>query len=218
MKINLDSPILLFLSTVADFMILNILFILCCAPIVTIGPAVSALYSVTMREARHEGGYICKSFFKAFKNNFKQSFALSVLCILTGGLLAYGIRYWWLNAGTSTASHAILIVAGILVLCYVMAVLYIFPLNARFDNTVAKTVKNALLLAIFNLKETILLVLITAAVVVLMIFTSKVWIFMMVGGFAACAYLKSFLLVKVFKRYEPEGEKPDESETAPASV
>ena len=30
MKINLDSPVIVFLTTVADFMILNILFILCC--------------------------------------------------------------------------------------------------------------------------------------------------------------------------------------------
>ena len=68
MKINLDSPVIVFLTTVADFMILNILFILCCAPVITIGPAVSALYTITMREARHEGGYIFKPFFKAFKN------------------------------------------------------------------------------------------------------------------------------------------------------
>lgn len=74
MKINLDSPVIVFLTTVADFMMLNILFILCCAPVITIGPAVSALYTITMREARHEGGYIFKPFFKAFKNNFKQAF------------------------------------------------------------------------------------------------------------------------------------------------
>lgn len=79
MKINLDSPVIVFLTTVADFMILNILFILCCAPVITIGPAVSALYTITMREARHEGGYIFKPFFKAFKNNFKQAFLLSIL-------------------------------------------------------------------------------------------------------------------------------------------
>ena len=45
MKINLDSPVIVFLTTVADFMMLNILFILCCAPVITIGPAVSALYT-----------------------------------------------------------------------------------------------------------------------------------------------------------------------------
>ena len=67
MKINLDSPVIAFLTTVADFMILNILFIICCVPVITIGPAISALYTITMREARHEGGYIFKPFLRHLK-------------------------------------------------------------------------------------------------------------------------------------------------------
>ena len=94
MKINLDSPVIVFLTTVADFMILNILFILCCAPVITIGPAVSALYTITMREARHEGGYIFKPFFKAFKNNFKQAFLLSILYLIIGAIFVFGVKFW----------------------------------------------------------------------------------------------------------------------------
>lgn len=67
MKINLDSPVIVFLTTVADFMILNILFILCCAPVITIGPAVSALYTITMREARHEVDIYSNLFLKHLK-------------------------------------------------------------------------------------------------------------------------------------------------------
>lgn len=152
MKINLDSPILSFLSTVADFMILNIMFIICCAPIITIGPAFSALYTIMMREVRHENGYIFKPFLKAFKNNFKQSFLLSVLYLLVGGSLLYGIRFWWKESSSSTFDHVILIVAGIVGICYILSLLYVFALNARFENTVLKTVKNALILAVFNLR------------------------------------------------------------------
>ena len=94
MKINLDSPVIVFLTTVADFMILNILFILCCAPVITIGPAVSALYTITMREARHEGGYIFKPFFKAFKNNFKQAFLLSILYLIIRAVFVFGVKFW----------------------------------------------------------------------------------------------------------------------------
>lgn len=67
MKINLDSPVIVFLTTVADFMMLNILFILCCAPVITIGPAVSALYTITMREARHEVDIYSNLFSKHLK-------------------------------------------------------------------------------------------------------------------------------------------------------
>ena len=54
MKINLDSPVIVFLTTVADFMILNILFILCCAPVITIGPAVRKLPFTRLLCARQD--------------------------------------------------------------------------------------------------------------------------------------------------------------------
>ncbi len=204
MKINLDSPVLAFLATVADFMILNILFILCCAPAVTAGPAVTALYTVTMREARHEGGYIFKPFLKAFKDNFRQSLLLSIFYVLVGTVLAFGLRFWRMRPGFSTADQVMLVITGAFALICAFSLLYVFALSARFDNTVLKTVKNALILAVFHLKETILLALISAAVILLMIFTKSVWVFMMVCGFSVCAYIKSLLLVRVFRQYESE--------------
>ena len=122
MKINLDSPVIVFLTTVADFMILNILFILCCAPVITIGPAVSALYTITMREARHEGGYIFKPFFKAFKNNFKQAFLLSILYLIIGASFVFGVKFWIEKPEFSTVNQVILVITG------VFAVIFIFSL------------------------------------------------------------------------------------------
>lgn len=202
MKINLDSPVIALLTTVADFMILNIMFIVCCAPIVTIGPAVSALYTIAMREARHEGGYIFTPFLKAFKNNFRQTFLLSIVYFLIGAVLVFGLKFWWRRADFSMVDQVMLIVTGVFAFAYLLSLLYVFALNARFENTVLKTVKNALVLAVFNLKETILLSMISVLVIVLMVFTKGIWVFMMIGGFAVCIYVKSLLLIKVFRQYE----------------
>lgn len=68
---NLDSPVMRFLTKVADLIILNILFLICCIPIVTIGAASTALYTVTMKSVRDEESYVIRSYFKAFKDNFK---------------------------------------------------------------------------------------------------------------------------------------------------
>ena len=70
---NMDSPVMNFLGRVADLVWLNILYIICCLPIFTIGAATSALYYVTMKMVADEEGYITKSFFKSFKDNFKQA-------------------------------------------------------------------------------------------------------------------------------------------------
>lgn len=211
MKINLDSPVIASLTTVADFMILNILFIICCAPVITIGPAVSALYTITMREARHEGGYIFKPFFKAFINNFRQSFLLSILYFMIGAVLVFGVKFWQGKREFSTGGQVMLVLTGVFVIICIFSLLYAFALTARFDNIVLKTLKNAVILAVFNLRETFLLTLIHVIIIVLMIFTKGIWIFMMVGGFSACAYLNSLLLIRVFRQYEnAEGGNRDD--------
>lgn len=204
MKINLDSPVIAFLSTVADFMILNILFIICCAPVITTGPALSALYTITMREARHEGGYIFKPFLKAFKNNFRQSVLLSFLYFVIGTVLVFGLKFWQRKPGYSAADQVMLVITGVFAVICLFSLLYVFALTARFDNTVLKTVKNAVVLAVFHLRETFLLTMIHVIVIVLMIFTKDIWIFMLAGGFSACAYVNSLLLVRVFRQYENE--------------
>ena len=49
---NLDSPVMVFLSKVANLMILNVLTIICCIPIFTAGAAITALYYVTINGER----------------------------------------------------------------------------------------------------------------------------------------------------------------------
>ena len=66
---------------------------------------------------------------------------------------------------------------------FYFSLFYVFALIARFDNTIFKSVKNAVMLAVFNLRETFLLTLIHVIVIVLMIFTKGIWIFMMVADF-----------------------------------
>lgn len=207
MKINLDSPLMEFLGRVADLMILNLLFLLCCAPVITAGPALSALYSVSMRQARHEEGYIAKPFMRAFLKNFRKSFLISCIYAAVGALLVYGFGYWRGADGAAAMLPAGIRTAALAVLCAaaagtVLSLIYVFALTARFENSVAGTVRNALILAAFDLKETALLVLIWAGVILLLIFTKACWAFMATIGFAAVAYLQSVLFVRVFSKYE----------------
>ena len=68
-----------------------------------------------------------------------------------------------------------------------------------------------MILAVFNLREKILLALSHVIVIVLMIFTKGIWIFMMVGGFSVCAYINSLLFIRVFRQYEKiEGGNQDD--------
>ena len=51
------------LSRMADLVILNVLFLLCCVPVITTGAAITAMYYVAGKMAENKEGYIFKSFF-----------------------------------------------------------------------------------------------------------------------------------------------------------
>ena len=70
---SLDNPVMRFLSRVADVMILNLLFLVCSIPIITIGASLSALYYCLFKIKEEEEGYLLKKFFHSFRQNFKQA-------------------------------------------------------------------------------------------------------------------------------------------------
>ncbi|MFR7377912.1 MAG: YesL family protein [Oliverpabstia sp.] len=84
---NMDNKFFTVMGRVADLMMLNIVFIICCLPIVTIGASLTALHYVTLKMARNEESYIIRSFFKSFKQNFKQATVINLIMLLFGGLL-----------------------------------------------------------------------------------------------------------------------------------
>lgn len=199
---NYDSPIMQFLSRVTDIIILNILFIVCSLPVITIGASATALYSVTLKMVKNEESYIFSSFFKAFKNNFKHS-TVSWLILLGTGIIVW-VDYRIL--GVSDGSLSRIFSAVLIPVCVflVLIALYIFPFIARFENTIRNSWKNAFLISIAQLPYTILLLLILALAVAFTLFvnfqiTGFVWFVM---GFSGLAYLNSFLLRRAFRRFE----------------
>ena len=69
---NYDNPVWRFIGKLGDLIILNILWMITSIPIVTIGASTTALYYVTLKLVRDEDGYTIKSFFKSFRDNFKD--------------------------------------------------------------------------------------------------------------------------------------------------
>lgn len=206
---NMDSPIMRFLSRLCDLMILNILFLVCSIPIVTIGASATALYSVTLKMVKGEESYIFKGFLKAFKENFKQSTVIWLIMALLGVLLYADYRA--ASFLSSNMKNVCTIMIGALILVYVMILSYIFPYTARFFNTTKNIFKNSLLISILNLPWTLAVILLPAGLIVVTFLTSytlvyggMLWVLL---GFAAVAYINSIIFRKVFVKYEPKEEE-----------
>ncbi|WP_283681122.1 YesL family protein [Parablautia sp. Marseille-Q6255] len=208
---NMDNPIFRGLSRLADLMILNLVFIACCIPIITIGPAVTALYYVTLKMSVNEDSYIVRSFWHSFKQNFKQA-ALIWLVVLAAGCLI-GLDINILLQSDSTFSQIMLIIISATALVLFMIVLYTFPVLSRFENKIKTTVKNAFIMSVVDFPRTIVMMVITIGAVVLtfwngytLMYGIMIWI---LCGFAAVAYANSFFFSKIFKKYMPKDEEDD---------
>lgn len=202
---DMDSPIMRFLSRMADLIILNMLMIICCIPIITVGAAFTAMHYVLLKMIRDEEGYLIRGFLKSFVQNFRQATLIWLLMLL---IIVVYLGDWLIFRFSAVAFPRALIIGvtaiGILIL---MVSMYVFPVLARFDNTIKKTINNALLLAFANLPRTILMAVLYALPFVFGYFTAYSWIFIIMFGFSLPAYGAAWLYSNIFKKYEPETEQ-----------
>ena len=64
---NLDGPVLQFINKLVYSVYLNILWFICCIPIVTVGASTTALFYVSLKVAKNEYGKLTKAFFHTFR-------------------------------------------------------------------------------------------------------------------------------------------------------
>lgn len=75
------NPVIDFISTLCNFFALNLVFLITCIPIFTIGSALSSLYYVMAKETKGEYGYIVRPYIREFKRNLKNgTIAFTFFC------------------------------------------------------------------------------------------------------------------------------------------
>lgn len=207
---NLDSPVFRSLSRIADLIYLNILTLLCCIPIVTAGASMTALNYVVLKMVRNEEGYLTRSFFKSFKENFRQStiiwvIILAVFALIAGDffILKYAVMEFpsWIK----TALMAIVIIL-------LFGLMHVFPVLARFDNTIINTFKNSFLMGILSFPKTVLMMFFWVIPIVIALSVYQILPLVLMLGISGPAYMCALLYSKTFQRFEPEEEIINDSE------
>ena len=202
---DMDSPVMRVLNRVGDLMILNFLMIICCIPIITVGAAFTALYYVLLKIVRGEEGYLIKGFFKSFKANFRQATLLWLIMLLV--LVVYVGDCVIFNYSALEFPKALMIAVVVVAMLLLMMAVYVFPLQARFENSIKNTLKNSLILALVNLPKTILMIVCYAIPLVIIYFSDYALIFVIMFGISAPAYAATCLYSGIFKKLEPESEE-----------
>ena len=144
-----DSPVMDFISTIADLIILNLLFIICSIPIVTFGAAYSAKYYVAMKKVRGEDSGTIVPFFKAFKRNFKQSTIVWIIMLIAMAII--GLDWQWIMYNGWTETPMIYRI-GVIVFSVIALLMTItaFPTIARYEMKTTEVFKAAFIFIIIK--------------------------------------------------------------------
>ena len=191
-----DGKFVKVLNRIADLVGLNLLAILFCIPIVTIGASITAVYGCIFRIQEKREGYLTKDLWKLFKECFRSSTIIYLVGVAVVAMLYLDYQIFATDSRLDILQ--VLVVAGGILVAEIFT--YAFPMESYFENSLKATVKNALLLGISNIPYTLLMLGINVFpffLVARIPVTFGIWFLI---GISGVAWINSFFLKKIFSK------------------
>lgn len=204
---DMDNVVWRAIDKVGKIFLLNLLWLLCSIPIVTIGASTTALIYSSMKLHENEG-YWYQNFFKSFRENFKQATGLFLLYLLAGALLAAD----FMLGGQAGNSFGLVMqgIAGILGIPYFLSLLYVFGVQAKFVNPVKGTIRYSFFMALRNMKYTVQM----AVLMILFVWVNTTTLFAnffsLIYGFGLMGFFFAAYYRKAFEKYLNPGKGAEE--------
>ena len=206
-----DSPVMRLISKIADILVLNILTIICSIPIITLGAAVTANFSVAMKVVKDEDNGVFVPYFKALKKNFKEATLAWLVLGMAIFLIVIDWR-WIIQSGWGTTPFVYRFLVIFMSAFVWLITLSIFPLIARYEMKMMEYFKAALILSITKFIPLALVSLFILGSVVACIWYAR-W-FPLLYAFCTLTsmYFLCLIYIKAFNRLEMK-QKESEEET-----
>ena len=203
-KVGMDNPFWRGFNKVIDIIYLSMIWVVFSLPVITIGASTTALYYVALKLAENTEGYVFKSFWKSFRQNFKQA---TVIWLIMGAIIAFFC--FDLNFIMSVEMPYASVMKGVYLGALALSVfvaLYVFAVLSRFDNTIRNTFLNAALMAARHLPSTLCMAAIIGSVILFSLMAFPPLLLVAPG---IIAYLNALLLKGIFRKYMPKEETSD---------
>ena len=198
MRIRPDTPVLLMLAKACNIILLTLVWAVCCAPVVTIGAATTALYTVMWRISAGQDVRVIREFWDAMRTNWKVATASWGIMLLVGLLLAGNM----VALSGVQAPPALLTLmkgaAGLVLISYLIVLHYLFAGIAKYYVTISQAFKNAWLWGMASLPRTLMLFCLSAVSVILVYFLEWLSIVLL----AYIIYSQAVILNHIFLQYE----------------
>ena len=200
---NPKSTATRFLTGLCNLIIVNLLFIITCIPIFTIGASFTSLYRITIAILAGDNPSIFKDYFRAFRDNFIKATLLGLFYAAVSAFFIFEVVM--VNTMMSPDLSWVQYIPYFFLILILAHTLYSFPLLAWFEESFGQILKNALLLSITNLPVTIMYVVITAGLAYAFwqfpSLTASLLIFL---GISLIALFYSLFLKRIFEKLGAE--------------
>lgn len=198
-----DNKFFEILGKITDIVILNLLCIISCLPIVTIGASITTAYSVVMKMIKDEETYIVKEFIRSFKENFKTSTIVWSIMLIIGAVLLFDF-YMSRLVSHESVSKVLQFIFTIIGIIYTFTLTYVFPIISKFENTIKNTMINSALISIQNLPYTLIIIILNLSPLLLInlfnIYWGQIIFLYTVIGFGIIIYINSIIFEQIFNK------------------
>ncbi len=196
---DIDNPFFAFMGALADIVIVNLLFIACSIPVLTMGASLSAMYQTMrqMREKRMASAF--RSFTGAFCRFLKKSIPAWIVQLVSGIVLFFDLAFAGMMPKT-IGWNLIGMATGGMLLIWTMMSCYLFPAAVYNGKKLKQALAQCLYLAVRNLPYTVMMAVLNSIPFVCIwlgaYFIGVVTPVYILAGFGITAYLNTMLLGK----------------------
>lgn len=129
-----------FLKKMIWVFFVNIIFIVTSLPVITIGASATAMYTILQKLIQEREFSLFKDYFSSFKRNFVRSTVYWIICLVLGVICYLDIMFF-VNVGKiyGAIGYALLAVAGLITIVFLMFMLAVFPIIAEFEGNFKDT-------------------------------------------------------------------------------
>ena len=201
-----DNFLMRFCEKVLDIVTVNLLFVVSCLPIVTIGIAKISLYQTIFEVKSSRRVPVFKTYMRAFKQNLKLGLQLGLLELGIFLISVVDLSLFW--GQTSLGFQLIKAICLGILIFLTLVMLASYPIAARYELTWKEVLQKGLLLVSFNFVWFFLMLAIILLIIMLLYLSGFTLVLggsaFLLFGFGLLAFCQAGLMEKLFAKYQAD--------------
>ena len=201
---NTDNVVMRISEKVLDLVTVNLLFVLSCLPVLTIGIAKISLYQTVFAIKHQRRLPVIRTYINAFHENWKIGLQLGSLELLIAGICLFDLLLFW--SQTALPMQVLKAVCLGLFIFLVLVMLAAYPIAARYQLDWKECLQKAMIVS--GLHFPWFFVMGSALLLLCMVLASSVLAFLLglmiffLFGFSSLAFAQVGLMEKIFAQYQ----------------